>query len=481
MVEHATTEDSRAQRQSLCHVCVVTAHSQIDLAIPDNVPLILLLPELIDIARSRGVRELPTDTAQRWSLAKVGQAPLDLELPLTRLGVTDGDVLVLGPTAGCAPPPIFDDVIEAVAHNVTDQPSWIAGRGRLLSFVCMVIAGFAASLTLTTSEPLSHLPLAFAGVLLCPAALAVAYRAQPAIGDVSAGVLTVSIAPVTALAAAHAVPGQFGPPHILVAGTVAGAVAAIGLRLFPRAAALLIPLLAVGAVVSLGAAISMAFGVGVTTMSAAVIAFSPVVVSAAPRVAMLTARLPLPPVPTPGTPLSVVDAAHECLDEVDERSSRLRAVELTSAAAGRHLTGVVAAAAILASGASGVLAWREMGTGELASPVLLLAGTVAAALMLRGRSLAATAPALWVTGSGAAIALCLLVTAVFSADIPATVVFTAAVVTVGIAFVFGSLAPNRSFSPLQYRLAELLEYSLLAAIVPLAVWALGVFSLVRGL
>jgi Flp pilus assembly pilin Flp len=42
------------------------------------------------------------------------------------------------------------------------------------------------------------------------------------------------------------------------------------------------------------------------------------------------------------------------------------------------------------------------------------------------------------------------------------------------------VAPRRSFTPVQRRAAEVVEYAVIATIVPLACWVTGLYAAVRG-
>ena len=107
------------------------------------------------------------------------------------------------------------------------------------------------------------------------------------------------------------------------------------------------------------------------TLGAAAAAAAMALLAAAPRLAILLAKIPLPPVPTPGPQPDVVDPGPA---EIARRA----------AAARRHLTGLLAAAALVATaGALGAIA-VSAGTDW---PTILLALACAATLMFRGRGM----------------------------------------------------------------------------------------------
>ncbi|MCW4352529.1 type VII secretion integral membrane protein EccD [Hoyosella sp. YIM 151337] len=483
-----------ARTHALCHVCVAIGETQVDVAIPASVPLVLLLPELVDIAAARAAeRRRPDvrDSSRSWSLARVGQGPLDTDFSLAQLGVRNGDLLVLSPSSETPPPPLFDDIVEAIAQQPNGWPSdatdsWRAGRARVLSHCVMAAAGLTASAVLLASEPLTHLPLALAALLASPAALAAAFSSQSRAGARAAAILTLVTALVTAAAAAHLVPGPMSALHAIVFAIVAACLAVIGLRLFRAEAHILVPVVVAACVVLLTAGATVVLDTKPAAAAAAVIAAAPFMIAVAPRCALLLARLPLPPVPPPGAVLNVVDAVHDAAetgaDDLIAHEERYHRLQQQAVVTQRYLTGIVAAAAVTTTSATALLAWNFAREGAFTLPDLLLVAAVAGSLLLRGRGLAGSAPALLVTGSGAAMVLCVLSAgAVFASGAVAAAVFGGALLTVALSFVFGAVLPGRVFTPLQYRLAELTEYTLLASIVPLACWALGVFALIRGL
>ncbi|WP_341478986.1 type VII secretion integral membrane protein EccD [Hoyosella altamirensis] len=473
-----------ASGPTLCHVCVVTGHTQVDLALPDSVPLLLVLPRLAEIVSSReaGPEAAPTTVAAtQWTLSRLGEGPLDLDLSLARLGVRSGEVLVLSPVEAAPPAPLFDDVIEAVAeHSAQKEAAWAVGRGRYLSYSSMLGAALAATLVLATSEPLAHLHLALAGVFLSPVLFALAVAARRRCDATATGVLLLSAIPVAAASVAHLIPGNMGAPHLIAAGAAGATMALLGLRAFPLAAALLIPAFGTAVTLSFAAMLHLVAGLGSATIAAILIAAAPFAIAAAPRLAMVGARLPIPPVPAPGTALNVADALHE--DGSNDENDPLHvALRQKAKAAERYLIGVIATVSAVSSASAIVIATLTVTSGELSLPMTLLTAIVAAALSLRGRSIAATTPALLVNGTGALMAVSVLIAGAVSAQVSPDLVFLAALAVLVLAFVFGTLAPGRSYTPLQYRLAELAEYGLLAAIVPVACWALGVFIAIRGL
>ncbi|OOL27126.1 hypothetical protein GQ85_40740, partial [Rhodococcus rhodochrous] len=81
---------------------------------------------------------------------------------------------------------------------------------------------------------------------------------------------------------------------------------------------------------------------------------------------------------------------------------------------------------------------------------------------------------------GAAVPVGLLGAAAVSGSAPPVVVFALALAVATAALVFGVVAPRRAFTPVQRRAAEVVEYAVIATIVPLACWVTGLYAAVRG-
>ncbi|MFC8933595.1 EsaB/YukD family protein [Rhodococcus sp. NPDC057135] len=79
----ANTGNGRRANHSaeLCRLTVLSAHSQVDLAVPLRVPLAVVIPGIVDtIVNHSNFNEFDHSTEQfepvDWTLSKVGRAPL---------------------------------------------------------------------------------------------------------------------------------------------------------------------------------------------------------------------------------------------------------------------------------------------------------------------------------------------------------------------------------------------------------------------
>ena len=100
-------------------VTVVAPRTRIDVALPAGVAVADLLPMLLEMAK-----ETTPDGGARhggWCLAKLGDAPLDPSRTLASLGVVDGELLQLRRRTENPPPPLYDDVVDAIAEASPDS------------------------------------------------------------------------------------------------------------------------------------------------------------------------------------------------------------------------------------------------------------------------------------------------------------------------------------------------------------------------
>ena len=132
---------------------------------------------------------------------------------------------------------------------------------------------------------------------------------------------------------------------------------------------------------------------------------------------------------------------------------------------------VTAVAAVLAAAPLAGFSWRSAA----------YAAIIAAVLCLRGRSHSDLAQAVILITGGSLALIALVVGLAFGADDWPIIGFALGMVLVVAALVFGVVAPNHEFSPVMRRTAEIVEYLLVAVIVPLLLWILDLYRIVREL
>ncbi|APE33295.1 type VII secretion integral membrane protein EccD [Nocardia mangyaensis] len=483
-LDHLEEDSARGivRAPDLARVTILAKHTQVDMAIPVDVPVALVIPSVVDmVAQHSRSNEFDNDGERyepaEWVLARIGHPPLSNSLSLGEHGVRDGELLMLESASHTAPTPLFDDIMYNVAiadaeHYRSWTPKTARITGSVLAALTMLVGCFGL---LTAPDALPFWAtgsLALFVAILCVVAGTVLSRMY---GDTSAALVLGGCAlPAAFTGGMLIVPDHYGWAHLLLGSALFGATAVlawrvtgVGLALFIGAAtisvftvpATLIGLLTEQPVKAIGA-IAAAAGLAGLSLS--------------PRISMLLAKLPLPPVPSPGTPIDPTE------DDPDDHRAlpTLDALRARSERARNYLAGLVSATTLVT--VVGALLSVNPTAEDAYWPGIALALVCAAVLMFRSRTYAGAEQAIVLIAGGAAIVLIMLVGVAVELRQP-LVVFGAALVILISALVLGLIVPNQSATPPMRRAVELLEYAFVAAVLPLVFWVADLYSLVRGL
>jgi type VII secretion integral membrane protein EccD len=458
-----------APTSGLARLTIRAPRRSLDLAIPYQVPLAELLPEVL--RRSGEAGELDPGTATgAWVLRRGDGASLRGEAALAHQGVRDGDVLYLVPRNLTWPEPEYDDVIEEVAAAAKAHGrTWDGTATRVFALVAAGLVLLTGLGTLLAVGPPRVIPgLAAAGVAVV--LLAVGALLSRAFGDGVAGAAAGGMglpyaAAAGALFAAGQTPGfGLGTDSLLVGScallftAVVGAVAVgHGLRVFVAGGTLAVAGL-VGAILRIWLTAPRAGALVVVLLVAGI--------GLAPLVAVRLGRLPLP-----------VVTASAALLNAEQRPTRpevLAAVVRGDEILIGSLTGISVAAA----GCMAVLT----AAGGISSP--LLAGFAAAALLLRARLFPAVAARLPLLIAGLA-GLALTAAAAAAASGSATRLSAVAIAFAAVVALLATAATahrrRTGGSPYLGRLGDILDVTTVVALAPVACAVLNIYAWVRGL
>ncbi|MFE9618931.1 type VII secretion integral membrane protein EccD [Streptomyces sp. NPDC006384] len=104
-----------------CRVTIVAPDSRIDVALPDDIPVADIYPEILRLSRQTAAEGAPVG----YHLVRRDGTVLDSARSFAAQRIVDGELLTLRPFAESLPPAVFDDVSEAVASAVTrDRSLW---------------------------------------------------------------------------------------------------------------------------------------------------------------------------------------------------------------------------------------------------------------------------------------------------------------------------------------------------------------------
>ncbi|PSL54756.1 type VII secretion integral membrane protein EccD [Saccharothrix carnea] len=451
-------------------VTVVAPRTRIDVALPADVAVADLLPMLLDMAK-----EATPDGGVRhggWALAKLGDGPLDPSRTLASLGVVDGELLQLRKRNENPPPPLYDDVVDAIAESDPDSfRPWTKDTARRYGHLAGALALITAAIAVLMAGPLAGggnlAPAICAGVvaIAAMAAGAVVARSYAATGT---GVLIAAAGglPMAYVAGLYIVPGPIGRPSLLLASVLVLIFASAAIMLIGRGITVFIAAATAGALSALAFLVGIFVDHPVQGIAAATTAVSLAALSVLPRLTIQLAKLPLPTVP----------GSAEDLKE-DTGFPEYSVIERRTANAHEYLTGMI----IGCGGIAAVFAVIAAGNGTIWGPLLAIVVTLV--LLLRGRAYAngAQAVALLASGmvAGTGVLLGWLVQS--SAGDRLLYVFGTLVIVGAAALVLGVIFPNQKFSPVLRRTVDILEAILIAAVLPLALAVMDLYVAMRQL
>ncbi|WP_216917354.1 type VII secretion integral membrane protein EccD [Nocardia noduli] len=483
-LDHIDEDSSRGivRAPDLARVTILAKHTQVDMAIPVDVPVALVIPSVVDMVAqhsrtndfdNEGERYEPAE----WVLARIGQPPLSNSLSLGELGVRDGELLMLESASHIAPTPLFDDIMYNVAIADADHyRSWTPKTARLTGSVLAAITMIIGCLGLLMSP--DELPVWVSGsialgvgILLVVAGMVLSRM----YGDTrTALVLGGCALPAAFSAGMLYVPDDYGWAHLLLGSVLLGATSILAWRVTGVGLALFIGAATLSVYAVPAAIVGLLTDQPVKAIGAVAAAIGLAGLSLSPRISMLLAKLPLPPVPSPGTPIDPTE------DDPDDHRAlpTMDALRVKSERARMYLAGLVSATTLVT--VVGALAATDPESGDPYWQGISLALVCAAVLMFRSRTYAGAEQAVVLIAGGASIVLLMLVGAGFEMDMPLGVFGVAMIILIA-SLILGIIIPNQSATPPMRRGVELLEYAFVAAVLPLVFWVASLYSLVRGL
>ena len=456
-----------APTSGLARITIRAPRRRLDLAVPDQVPLAEILPEVLRRAGEATPGELAPGPGG-WTLRRADGASLGGATPLALQGVRDGDVLYLVPRSVTWPEPEYDDVVEEIAATARARGrTWDASATRLVALGAAGVVLLAGLIALIGLGPTWTIPAVLA-IVVAVALLGAGCLIARAVGDGVVGAAAGGFAlPYAAAGGALLLGGdaslrQFGAAHLLLAsvtlllGSVIGAVAVgFGLRIF-----------AAGVTTGAFGAMGALLGVVLAPAGAAAVLVVALVagIGAAPVIAVRLGRLPLPVVSAGPEP-----PGSEPSDPAQVRAAVVRADEL--------LAGSLLGISVLVVGCIGILGLRDGVAGPL------LAGLAAVALLLRARlfpTVGARLPLLLAGLVGLALVTVETLTrgGVLMRLAGVGAAFVAVIVLLSSA---ASAHRRRGSSPYFARAGDVLDVLAVVSLAPVACAVLDLYTWVRGL
>ncbi|MEU7029816.1 type VII secretion integral membrane protein EccD [Streptomyces sp. NPDC046275] len=480
-----------------CRVTVVAPDSRIDVALPEDIAVADVYPEILRLTGQTQPAGAPTG----YHLVRRDGTVLDGARTLAAQQVLDGEVLSLRPFAQSLPPAVFDDVSDAVASAVTrDRHLWsddlLRGAGLVGGVLLLVLMGFV----LWYADPVRHdmhsLPgviAGAAGVLLTAFAgvRARVYQDRATAVGLGLGALPLLLIAGSGILAPEA--GQ-GPGRLqFLLGCVTVLVASVALvALTPSGDAPFVAATFLATVGTLATFVAILTEASATQTAAVCVPVAIGLVAFLPGLSARFARLPI----GYASPRSAAD--DEFLADPhqqavpDAQPVDGERIALQARRGHEMLLGLVGGCAAVVVGSSAVLGFAGNTWGQL---LALAAGL---AMLLRARLFRYTSQVACVLVAGlAAIALLVLG---LSLNPPVDLVkdllmygdrggldirtiWLTAAVAAGAALItaIGLIIPRKGLSPFWGRLLDLTEGFVLLSLVPLCLAVLDVFMRARSL
>jgi len=453
----------------LSRVTVAAPKRRLDVALPDGVLVVELLPHLL-----RHAGEELADEGERhggWILRRSTGGALELTRSLAAQGIRDGEVLHLVPRRTNWPELAYDDVVEVIAGSARRAGrSWGYPATRTAGIavtVAVMTAGVAGVLAAGPPWPLPgltalalSLALLVLGLVLSRAGGDAAAGAAP--GGVGllyafAGGLLVTVPAGTPLAG-------IGAPHLmlgsitLVAGSVFGYIGIAGVpRIFTAG-------IAAGAAGLLAAVFAL---MGATPVGAAALTLVVTIglLPGYPVICAWAGKLPMPALPV--RPEQILED-----QAVPERTGVFAAVWR----ANEMLSGMLLAAGVVSTLCLTVLV-RAGGTATT-----LLVVDAGLALLLRGRLFPVPRQRIPLLCAGiAAFALVAVAAAVRGDAGTRLLVLLVVLAGAGLVFAAGLVYSRRPPSPYVGRLADIADVLAIMALLPLAGAVVGVYQAIQSM
>ncbi|GAA4540387.1 type VII secretion integral membrane protein EccD [Amycolatopsis samaneae] len=449
---------------------MVAPRTRIDVALPADVAVADLLPMLLDMAK-----ETTPDGGARhggWALAKLGDAPLDPSRTLASLGVVDGELLQLRKRNENPPPPLYDDVVDAIAESSPDSfRPWTKETARRFGHVAGGIALVAAALALFLSGSFyggSALAAAIAGGIGAIACVAVGATLAKAYQAEATGVLVAAAGglPLAFVSGFYIVPGLSLRANLLLACALVLIVASVCILVIGAGITTFIAAATVGAFGALAFLFGTFIAHPIPGIAAGTAAVALACISILPRATIWLAKLPLPHVP----------GSAEELKE-DSGFPDYRAIERRTAVAHNYMTGLMVGCGVTTA-ISAIIASTAPG------PFGIILGVVASlVLLLRARAYANGSQAIALLTTGMVSAAGILLGWIWTATPQSRVlyIFGALILVAAGSLVVGVIFPNQRFSPPLRRTVEIIEAICIATVLPLALGVMDLYTTLRHL
>ncbi|MEU7632240.1 type VII secretion integral membrane protein EccD [Nocardia sp. NPDC049220] len=485
-------------------IAVMVSTYQVDVVVPTKFTIETFIDDLLVVLASaiddEGVDFIPPQG--QWSLARPGEPPIPRWRSLADHDIDDGTVLMLSVVESAEVfTPVVEDITDALALiNEREFAEFDANTAAVVGLATLgvgatAVAGMLAwSWTQTGSLLWCALPALLLGVVCWGAAAAVRRRGGAA--KICLG-LSLSATPLLFAGGAMLVPPAYGQPGPfaaanLAAGAVVAAVAAATMmRLSGLGIATLMAVTVLGVVVTIAALPLTYLDLSVGQVAGGAVLIGIVLLTAAPRLAVVIARIRPPDLPDPGNEVSPTtltdlfdaetvrdDHEHTEDSELQRRNNEV-GIEGRARLAVTSLRGLIVAVSTLLSVAAVITA--AVAPGGIRE--IVMSAAIAGLLAMRARWYPDRVQAIALI-TAAAVTVCgvsFVLVGAYESPAARLVVGLVAVLAACAGCVAALRLPGRRLSPVTRRVIDLVEYALILVVPVIAFWIMGVYTAMRGI
>ncbi|WP_305789929.1 type VII secretion integral membrane protein EccD [Symbioplanes lichenis] len=450
----------------LARIALMAPKRRIDLALPEHLPLVGLLPAVL-----RQSDEEPTDGTGHggWALRRADGTMLDLARTLAAQNVRDGEMVHLVPRRAEWPELMYDDLTEAVAAGARLRGrAWTPGATRLTGLVAAVILLALGLVAILSAASLGWIGGA-AALVVAVVLLGAGVLLARAVGDSVAGAVVAGLGLPYALVGGAMVLSygepltEYGAPHVLLCSVTLLAAGVLGMLGVGDGSRVFVAAIWSGLLGAIAG--GLAYGpLDAPGAAAVVVALCVLLLPAMPALAVRMGKMPMPVLPR--TPADLV--------RDDDQPARERVYQAT-ARADEVLTGMIFGAAVVSIAALYAL------TRANTVATLILSGVVTLACLLRARLVPTVRHRIPLLCTGFAGIILLSLYALSDSLWRVAVLVPVVLIAGAFAIGAGRTYSRRQPSPRLARLGDVADIVLQLAVVPVACSVLGLYAFMRGL
>lgn len=496
-----TTTDSPAE-VARARIAVMVATYQVDVVLPTKFTIETFIDDLLVVLAAAIDDESVdfTPPTGQWSLARPGEAPLPRWRSLADHDIVDGAVLMLSVVESAEVfTPVVEDITDALALiNEREFAEFDADTAAVVGLTVLGVGSVAISAmwswwwTETGSVLWCGLPALLLGAICWGAAvLARKRKSAPKIslGLVLSALPLLFVGGAMLVPAAYGVPGPFAAANYAAGSVVAAAAAMTLMRLTGLGIATLMAVTVLGVSVTTAMIPLTYLDISLRQVTGGAVVVGLILLTAAPRMAVVIARIRPPDLPDPGNEVSpatlndIFDAETprdgEVTEEPEGQRNQAVGIETRARLAVTSLRGLIVATSTLLAGSAVISA--AVSPGGIRE--IVMAAAVVGILAMRARWFPDRVQAIALVTAAACtvIGVCAILLAAYETA-PARLVV---VLVVALAACAGCVAavrlPGVRLSPVTRRVIDLFEFALILVVPIIACWIMGIYTAMRAI